>query len=476
MYYSSFIINIILLIGFYNSYELSEEKKNILEEMIQSGIKNANLHSFGIVITNYNNTIFSKTYGENNDITEKTPFIIGSVTKTFTALSIYKAKIDINQTLDKLDYLKDYLNEEDAKEITISELLNHTSGLQSFGRHRIYKKGEMSYSNYGFALLGKILEHKSGKTYNNYLHDNIFAPNNMVNTKAIYHEDIIESYDNFFGFRVKYNGLKSEIGDGFYIPAGYISSTIEDMGNYLRYYLKNYKEQSNDYHEFISPMIQKSVKIDYNRYYGSGMFVWAINGKTMFYHYGGSNSFGSLFFIDPELDLGFFAVTNTMDYLNIETITGVIDNIRDFLVFDRYGKINSDLSVYTHFFYDIIFILIISVPITYLVITIIRKIKKKKYIWFIGIKGKIIFIVELLILVIIPIIVIIILYTLDPDLCFIIDNIKDITFVLFTGSSAMFLTFIIKLVYIFIYNKYFKNFAQESDKKLESIDLDYRNI
>ena len=71
---------------------------------------------------------------------------------------------------------------------------------------------------------------------------------------------------------------------------------------------------------------------------------------------------------------------------------------------------------------------------------------------------------------------IIILYTIDPDLCFIIDNIKDITFVLFTGSSAMFLTFIIKLVYIFIYNKYFKNFAQESDKKLESIDLDYRNI
>jgi CubicO group peptidase (beta-lactamase class C family) len=475
MYYSSFIINIILLIGFYNSYELSEEKKKVLEEMIQSGIKNANLHSFGIIITNHKNTIFSKMYGENNDITEKTPFIIGSVSKTFTALSIYKEKIDINQTLDKLDYLKDYIDEEFAKETTISELLNHTSGLQSFGRKRIYTKGEMSYSNYGFALLAKILEHKSGKTYNDYLQDNIFTPNNMVNTKAIYREDIIESYDNFFGFRVKYNGLKSEIGNGFYIPAGYISSTIEDMGNYLRYYLKNYKEQSSDYYEFILPMIQKSVKIDYNRYYGSGMFVWAINGTTMFYHYGGSNSFGSLFFINLELDLGFFAVTNTMDYLSIDTIMEVVDSIRDFLVFDRYGKINTALLVYTHFFYDIIFILIIFVPITYLVITIIRKIKKKKYIWFIEIKGKIIFSVELLILVIIPIIVIIILNTLDPDICFIINNIKDITFVLFTGSSAMFLTFIIKLVYIFIYNKYFQTFSQESDKRLESIDLDYIN-
>ena len=180
MYCSYFIINIILLIGFYNSYELSDEKKKALEELIQSGIKNANIHSFGIVITNSNSTIFSKMIGENNDVTEKTPFIIGSVTKTFTALSIYKEKIDINQTLDKLDYLKDYIDKEFAKETTISELLNHTSGLQSFGRHRIYTKGEMSYSNYGFALLAKILEHKSGKTYNDYLQDNIFTPNNII--------------------------------------------------------------------------------------------------------------------------------------------------------------------------------------------------------------------------------------------------------------------------------------------------------
>ena len=415
-------------------------------------------------------------YSENNDITEETPFLIGSVTKSFTALSIYKEKIDINQTLDKLDYLKKYIDEEYAKEITISELLNHTSGLQSFGPNRINKQGEMSYSNYGFALLGKILEHKTNKTYNNYLQENIFNPNNMVNTKAIYREDIMESYDNFFGLRVKYNGLKSEIDDGFYIPAGYISSTIEDMGNYLRYYLKNYKEKSTEYHEFISPMIQKSVKIDYNTYYGSGMFVYTINNKNMFYHYGGINSFGTLFFIDPELDLGFFAVTNTMDFLSLDTIIGIVGNIRDFVFFDRYETINGRILAYTHFFYDIIFLLILAAPITYIVITLIRKINKKKYMWLIGVKGIIIFIVDLLILIIIPIMVIIILYTVNPDLCYIINNIKDITFVLFTGSKVMFLTFIIKLVYIFVYNKYFKTFDVESNKKLESIGLDYMDV
>ena len=223
-------------------------------------------------------------------------------------------------------------------------------------------------------------------------------------------------------------------------------------------------------------MIQKSVKIDYNTYYGSGMFVYTINNKNMFYHYGGINSFGSLLFIDPELDLGFFAVTNTMDFLSLDTIIGIVGNIRDFVFFDRYEAINGRLLAYTHFFYDIIFLLILAAPITYLVITLIRKIKKKKYMWLIGVKGIIIFIVDLLILIIIPIMVIIILYTVNPDLCYIINNIKDITFVLFTGSTVMFLTFIIKLVYIFVYNKYFKTFDVESNKKLESIDLDYMDV
>ena len=143
------------------------------------------------------------------------------------------------------------------------------------------------------------------------------------------------------------------------------------------------------------------------------MFVYTINNKNMFYHYGGTNSFGSLFFIDPELDLGFFAVTNTMDFLSLDTIIGIVGNIRDFVFFDRYETINGRILAYTHFFYDIIFLLILAAPITYLVIALIRKIKKKKYMWLIGVKGIIIFIVDLLILIIIPIMVIIILLTLN---------------------------------------------------------------
>ena len=66
--------------------------------------------------------------------------------------------------------------------------------------------------------------------------EKIFDLLKMENTNAKYHSNIIDSYDNFFGFCTKYTSIKSEIGDGFEVPAGYISSSIEDMGKYLRYY------------------------------------------------------------------------------------------------------------------------------------------------------------------------------------------------------------------------------------------------
>lgn len=87
--------------------------------------------------------------------------------------------------------------------------------------------------------------------------DLIFNPLRMNNTNANYHDDIIDSYDNFLGFRTKYTSLKSEIGDGFYTPAGFISTTILDMGHYLRLFLNNENEEYKDYKGYIEQMIKK---------------------------------------------------------------------------------------------------------------------------------------------------------------------------------------------------------------------------
>ena len=260
----------------------------------------------GIVIVDKEKTLYQNIYGD-KEMEVDSPFIIGSVSKSFTVLTLLKLGVDIDKTLDQYD-LKDYINQDDAKKIAIRELLNHTSGLQGFGHHIIYKKGEHHYSNYDFALLGKIIEIECKKSYHDCLKEKIFAPLNMTNTEARHREGIITSYDNFFGFSIKYTGLDSEIGDGFMIPAGFISSTLNDMAKYLRMYVKALDEDYPGISEHITRMSNMSTKIGYNYGYGMDLYVKKKDNITNVYHSGGAKSILCQFSIFKEKNLEFMSL------------------------------------------------------------------------------------------------------------------------------------------------------------------------
>ena len=467
-----FIFLIFLISLFINSinYELSQDRIKKLDEIINSLMKLAKLKTVGFIITNSTNTIYQNIYGEIDKVTTKSPFILGSVSKSFTALGLLNLNISLNQTLNKYD-LNDYINEKDAKDITISELLNHSSGLDSFSSHCIYNKGYFNYSNYGFALLGKIIEKESNKKYEDYMSETIFKPLKMINTHASYHPDIIDSYDFFLGFRTKYRNIESEIGDGFYVPAGFISSSVEDMGNYLRFYLNKSEENQ----KYVKQMTEGNFSIGYNINYGMGMVIQKKNGQTIYHHNGDTNSFSSKLVIYPELDIGFFLVTNTRDSLCLGPREEFFEAIENYLILDSFDGLDNSSFFFNHFTYDIIFLFIIAIPLTYLIITIIRKIKLKKYSWFIGIKGKIIFGFDLFILVIAPIVFIIIFYTVNPTIKMAIDMIRDLKFIIFAPSSILFFIFLIKLGYFFAYNKLFNKYDL-SNGNIENTDLDYIGV
>ena len=467
-----FIFLIFLISLFINSinYELSQDRIKKLDEIINSLMKLAKLKTVGFIITNSNKTIYQNIYGEIDKVTTKSPFILGSVSKSFTALGLLNLNISLNQTLNNYD-LNDYINEKDAKDITISELLNHSSGLDSFSSHCIYNKGYFNYSNYGFALLGKIIEKESNKKYEDYMSETIFKPLKMINTHASYHPDIIDSYDFFLGFRTKYRNIESEIGDGFYVPAGFISSSVEDMGNYLRFYLNKSEENQ----KYVKQMTEGNFSVGYNINYGMGMVIQKKNGQTIYHHNGDTNSFSSKLVIYPELDIGFFLVTNTRDSLCLGPREEFFEAIENYLILDSFDGLDNSSFFFNHFTYDIIFLFIIAIPLTYLIITIIRKIKLKKYSWFIGIKGKIIFGFDLFILVIAPIVFIIIFYTVNPTIKMAIDMIRDLKFIIFAPSSILFFIFLIKLGYFFTYNKLFNKYDL-SNRNIENMDLDYIGV
>ena len=140
--------------------------------------------------------------------TPETIFDIGSITKVFTAVAIMQ--LEEKGKLKTSDPITKYFREvpSDKSAISLHHLLTHTSGLEHEDFydqspeqirlilrdrekfiHRIlsfppaFKPGERRlYSNFGFSFLAAIVEQLSGKSYEEYLRDNIFKPAGMTST------------------------------------------------------------------------------------------------------------------------------------------------------------------------------------------------------------------------------------------------------------------------------------------------------
>jgi len=149
--------------------------------------------------------------------TAATQFRIGSMNKMFTAVAalqlVEKGKLDLAAPIGK--YLTDYPNKDLAAKVTLRHLLTHTGGTgdifgPDFTRERInlrsigdYVKlygnrplafepgARAAYSNYGFILIGSLIEKVSGTTYYEYVKRNIFEPAGMTSTDSLPESDAV---------------------------------------------------------------------------------------------------------------------------------------------------------------------------------------------------------------------------------------------------------------------------------------------
>jgi len=138
--------------------------------------------------------------------TLETRFRMGSMNKMFTATAVLQlvqaGKVKLDAPLGI--YLTDYPNRDAATKVTVHHLLTHTGGTGDiFGPQFTARRLELKalddyvklygtrglefepgstwqYSNYGFLLLGVIVEKVSGKSYYDYVRDHIFKPAGMT--------------------------------------------------------------------------------------------------------------------------------------------------------------------------------------------------------------------------------------------------------------------------------------------------------
>ena len=205
------------------------------------------------------------------DVGSKTPvdadtvFRIASMTKSFTALSILNLRDEGKLTLD--DPAERYVPElktlryptSDSPRLTIRHLLTHSAGFPEdnpWGDQQLSETEESltrmlregipfstapgtayEYSNYGFAILGRIVSTVSRQTYDDYVTKNILQPLGMTSTTL--HADRVARGRLAIGYRWEDERWKEEpaLPHGSFGAMGGMLTTIRDLSRYVSMYL-----------------------------------------------------------------------------------------------------------------------------------------------------------------------------------------------------------------------------------------------
>jgi CubicO group peptidase (beta-lactamase class C family) len=287
---------------------------------------------------------------------DKTLFRIASVSKTFTATAVMQLKerglLDLNDDVNK--YLKLFqLPNTFAKPVTVANLLTHTAGFDEraigmaarsqsetvpLGLYltkrmppRVLPPGDLiSYSNHGMALAGYLVEVISGIPFAHYVEANITQPLSMNRSSFLLPShlapDMAVSYayqqGTFKPYAFDYDNVA---------PAGALNTTATDIARFMIAHLHNgrYKD-ARILSEATAQEMHRQQFTQHPRLPGFafGFHERFENDQRAIEHRGSWAGFGSLLFLLPDRDVGFFVSTNRLEHKLDQQLT------REFL--DRY--------------------------------------------------------------------------------------------------------------------------------------------
>ena len=260
--------------------------------------------------------VFAQAYGladreKKTANTLKTRFRLGSMNKMFTAVAtlqlVQNGKLDLKAPFG--NYLIGYPNKEIASKVTIEQLLTHTGGTgdifgPEFDTHRLELKtlqdyvklygnrgpefepgSQWKYSNYGFLLLGVIVEKVSGQSYYDYVRDHIFKPAGMIATASEPEDQVV--VDRSVGY-MRADGASWQPNTdtlpyrGTSAGGGY--STVEDLIKFATA-LQTNKLLKPPYTEMLTT---GKVETPNGGKYAYGFQEASVNGTRCFGHGGGA--------------------------------------------------------------------------------------------------------------------------------------------------------------------------------------------
>jgi CubicO group peptidase (beta-lactamase class C family) len=305
----------------------------------------------GSALIKYNGQVLlNKSYGSadrENDLPVMggTQFRIGSLTKTFTSLLIQQLveeqKLALNDPIGK--FIPDYIH----KNVSIEQLLTHTSGIPNYLGNNEYlaqimtremtlkdiilkccsdslefKSGDgFRYTNSGYLILAAVIETITHKTYGQVLNEKIFQPLRMnssgfaldsINSKGYWYDKPEPAYK-----------IKNTAG------AGGIVSTTQDL---LKWDEALYTDQLLPKEKIKGSFEPKAEYTDWDAYYGYG---WMIDRKffkqskehKIIYHPGTDFGYYSMFVRQPDKNNLIILLNNSGDFPRFDITDLILEEI-----------------------------------------------------------------------------------------------------------------------------------------------------
>ena len=275
-------------------------------------------------------------------VTPQTPFLLASLTKSFTALAMMQlveaGKVALDAPVQR--YLPWFRLADPAASarITIRQLLNMTSGLpvyiegittartiEQFVRNMSTVAldrpvgSTFEYTNIGYIVLGLIVQTISGEAYGTYIQQHIFAPLQMdhsfVSVQQAQQHGLAQGHGWLFGVPVPMDDLDLHLPA--LLPAGVLLSSAEDMSHYLIAQMNDgrYGDTAVLSPTGITAMHAPAVPTTGLPFgpgtaYGMGWCNGPIEGVPAIWHDGFPFAYRSLMLIEPQNHWGAILLVN----------------------------------------------------------------------------------------------------------------------------------------------------------------------
>lgn len=337
--------------------------------------------------------------GNSQDVTPNTPFVIGSTTKSFTALAVMQLvdSGDVDLDAPVREYVPEFqlAEGEPIGDITVRHLLQQTSGLSDLAggpmlassadgtaleaiteledAHLESRPGDTwRYANANYVLAGLVVERASGMSYADYVQTRIFGPLGMthsyVTVDAAAADALSSGHQFWFGIPVA-TGPTHRSG---VMAAGYLISTAQDLGRYLSMYLA----------DGVSTTGQRVVSADGLRtmltagpeaqlgpwademasHYGMGWFIGGPWSPDALFHPGNTPDSSAMIALFPERDLAVATLVNAGHELPVPGNPAITDRVSSNVIHAALGQPVPDLPSLWRFYlvFDLVVVTLLT--------------------------------------------------------------------------------------------------------------------